>query len=281
MQWPTKRNHALSVETQVLASSRFLASGCFYQVDADVLGIDKSTVCRVLERFCQALVAKKNDFIKFPFTEAKKNENKEKFYKMSGFPSCILAVDGFHVRICTPYVDEDDFVNRKNFHSINVQALTDADCKFADVVVRWPGGTHDSFIFRMSEVKYYLERNHTRLDQGVIVGDSGYALRNYLMTPYENPVNRNQTRFNTTLKTCRSSVDRSIGQLKRRFNCLQSGLRVQPDKACLIIVACVILHNIAKLLDEEDFEGEDESNLSVTQLIPLKILLMGKWCVTI
>ena len=70
--------------------------------------------------FCRELVAKKNDFIKFPFTDAKKDENKEQFYKMGGFPSCILAVDGFHVRICTPYVDEDDFVNRIIFHSITV-----------------------------------------------------------------------------------------------------------------------------------------------------------------
>ena len=37
LQRPTQRNHALSVETQVLASLRFLASGCFYQVDDDVL----------------------------------------------------------------------------------------------------------------------------------------------------------------------------------------------------------------------------------------------------
>ena len=41
--------------------------------------------------------------------------------------------------------------------------LTDADCKFADIVARWPGGTHDSFISQMSEVKYHLERNHTTL----------------------------------------------------------------------------------------------------------------------
>ena len=72
---PTKRNHALSAETQVLASLRFLASGCFYQVDADILGIDKSTVCRIVERFSRALIAKKKDFIKFPFTTAEKDEN--------------------------------------------------------------------------------------------------------------------------------------------------------------------------------------------------------------
>ena len=276
LQRPTRRNHALSVETQVLASLRFLASGCFYQVDADILGIDKSTVCRVLERFCRALLAKKNDFVKFPFTDAEKDENNEKFYKMGGFPSCILAVDGFHVRICTPYEDEDDFVNRKNFHSINVQALTDADCKFADVVARWPGGTHDSFIFRMSEVKYYLERNHTTLDKGVIIGDSGYALKNYLMTPYDNPNDRKKRRYNTTLKACRSSVERSIGQLKRRFTCLKSGLRVQPDKACLIIVACVILHNIAKMLGEEDFEGDDDIEFECDPVDPAQDSTDGK-----
>ena len=71
LQRRTQRNHALSVETQVLASLRFLASGCFNQVDADILGIDKSSVCRVLNCFCRALVAKQNDFVKFPFTDAK------------------------------------------------------------------------------------------------------------------------------------------------------------------------------------------------------------------
>lgn len=118
---PTARNHALSVvEIQVLASLRFLASGCFYQVDADVLGIDKSTVSRVVYQFCQSIVAKKDRFVRFPFTDAEKNENKYKFYKMGGFPSCILCIDGFHVRICTPFEDENSYVNRKGFHSINV-----------------------------------------------------------------------------------------------------------------------------------------------------------------
>ena len=255
---PTRRNHALSVETQVLASMRFLASGCFCRVDADVLGIDKSSVCRVLKGFCEALVSKSDRFLKFPFTDAEKTENKLKFYKMGGFPSCILCVDGFHVRICTPRTDANAFFNRKGYHSINVQAMTDLDYKFAGIVARWPGSTHDSFIFRMSEVNDYLERNHTTLDHGVVTGDSGYALKKFLMTPYEHPRNRPQRRFNTTLKTCRSSVERDI----------QSGLRVQPDKACLYIVACVILHNIAKMLDEVDFEGDDDEDFDCEPVGP-------------
>ena len=78
---PTRRNHDRSVETQVLASMPFLASGCFYQVDADVLGIDKLSVCRVLKGFCEAFVSKSDRFFMFQFTDAEKNENKLKFYK--------------------------------------------------------------------------------------------------------------------------------------------------------------------------------------------------------
>ena len=72
MRRKTRRNHALSVEIQVLASLRFLASGCFYQVDADILGIHKSSVCRVVKEFCEALVSKSDRFIRFPFTGAEK-----------------------------------------------------------------------------------------------------------------------------------------------------------------------------------------------------------------
>ena len=225
-----------------------------------MVGIDESTVCRVVNNFCKSLVSKKNRFIRFPFTDDEKTENKLKFYKMGGFPSCILCIDGFHGKICTPYHDENSFVNRKGFHSINVQAMTGADYRFTDVVVRWPGSVHDSFIFRTSAVYDCLRVNHTTLEKGVMLGDSGYALTNFLMTPYDNPTTRQERRFNITHKTTRSSVERSIGQLKRRFHGLKSGLRVQPEKACLFITACVILHNIAKMLNEVDFDGEDEED---------------------
>ena len=263
---PTRRNHALSVETQVLASLSFLASGCFYQVDADILGIDKSSVCRVVLDFCNSIVSNKERFVKFPFTDEEKNGNKLKFFHIEGFPSCILSIDGFHVRICTPFEDENSFVCRKGYHSINCQTMSDADMKFADFVVRWPGCTHDSFIFRSSEVHDYLRDNHTTLEKGVVLGDSGYALTNFLMTPYENPSTPQQRRFNVAHKTTRCSVERAIGELKRRFSCLKSGLRVQPEKACIYISACMILHHIAKILQEEDFEGDDGEDIECDPL---------------
>ena len=130
---------------------------------------------------------------------------------MGGFPSCIGCIDGFHVRICTPYEDENDYVNRKGWHSINCQAITDADLKFVDAAVRWPGGTHDAFVFQTSNVYDYLEVNHALIDHSVLVGDSGYPLKPYLMVPYDNPVARRKRKFNASLKTTRCSVERAIG----------------------------------------------------------------------
>ena len=179
---------------------------------------------------------------------------------MVGFPSVIGCIDCTHVKIASPHQKERDFVNRKNFHSINVQGVSDQKNRFTDIVARWPGSVHDSFIFRTSNLKRYLDQNQTTIEDGLILGDSGYALSNYLLTPYDNPITRQQRRFNSSQKCARSSVERSFGQLKRRFPALKYGLRVQPEKACLIIGTCFILHNIAIMLNEDPFEEEDDED---------------------
>ena len=37
-------------------------------------------------------------------------------------------------------------MNRKNFHSINTQVICDATLRVTDLVAKWPGSTHDSFV---------------------------------------------------------------------------------------------------------------------------------------
>ena len=97
---------------------------------------------------------------------------------MGGFPSVIAYVDGFHVKMEAPSEHRRDFVNGKGWHSINV--LPDASYKFIDVMVKWPGSTHDSFFFRFSDVKDYLDANHIGISDGLLLGDSGYPLLRYL-----------------------------------------------------------------------------------------------------
>ena len=118
------RNHAVSAEMQVLITLRYLASGSFLQVIGDTfLGFDKSTVSRVVRRVTQALSAKVGDFVKFPSTRAERDEIKQGLFRVGGFPCAIGCIDGTHVRITAPHENEPDFVNRKGYHSINVQAI--------------------------------------------------------------------------------------------------------------------------------------------------------------
>ena len=59
-----------------------------------------------------------------------------------------------------------------------------------------------------------------------------------------------QERFNISLCRTRVVIEQAFGVLKRRFPCLHYGLRVKPDRAAKITVACVILHNIG--LERQD-----------------------------
>ena len=119
----TSRNHALSPTVQVLVALRFFASGSFLQVIGDTLGLSKSTVSRIITNVSTALVQKQRQFIKWPSTEAEILQAKQGFYHKGGFPGVVGCVDGTHIRIQGPSQKESDYVNRKGFHSINVQAI--------------------------------------------------------------------------------------------------------------------------------------------------------------
>ena len=123
LQRQTRRNHALSPTLQVLVALRFFASGSFLQIIGDTVGLPKSTVSRIVTDVSKALVSKQEEFINFPTEPAEVQDVKRGFYEKGGFPGVVGCIDGTHVRIQAPNKNENDYVNRKGFHSINVQAV--------------------------------------------------------------------------------------------------------------------------------------------------------------
>lgn len=122
----TQRSKPLSTLEQVLVTLRFLASGSFLQVVGDTFfAFDKATVSRVVRRVTVALAGKMDQFVKFPRTRDERNEVKQGLHKLAGFPCAIGCVDGTHVEIKGPTENEPDYVNRKGYHSINVQGICD------------------------------------------------------------------------------------------------------------------------------------------------------------
>lgn len=68
------------------------------------------------------------------------------FPRIAAFPDVIGSIDDIQIAIKTPSREEYVFVNRKKFHSINVMDVCNADLKFLDLIAKWPGTTHDSFV---------------------------------------------------------------------------------------------------------------------------------------
>lgn len=64
------------------------------------------------------------------------------------------------------------------------------------------------------------------------------------MTPFPTASTPSQTRYNNAHGKTRCAIERLNGILKRRFACLNY-LHVEPQPACSIILACIVLHNIA------------------------------------
>ncbi len=96
------------------------------EVIGDTMGYDKSTVSRAVENVTNALLTKKDQFLKWP-TQEEIKKSKENFYLRVGFPGVFGCIDGTHVRKQAPSDNEPTYVNRKGWHSINVQAICSHD----------------------------------------------------------------------------------------------------------------------------------------------------------
>ncbi|KAK6172692.1 hypothetical protein SNE40_016303 [Patella caerulea] len=125
------------------------------------------------------------NFIKFPVGEDAKRVM-EGFRKIAGFPKVLGCVDGTQIKIATPTENENDFINRKGVHALNVQMICDSKFRITSLCANWPGSVHDSRIWRQCELNNQFQNG---IHDGLLLGDSGYPCLKYLMTPFLNPSN--------------------------------------------------------------------------------------------
>ncbi|XP_049430488.1 putative nuclease HARBI1 [Epinephelus fuscoguttatus] len=131
-----------------------------------------------------------------------------------------------------------------------------------DLVARWPGSTHDARILRESALYQDFEAGRVT---GLLLGDSGYPLKRWLMTPLIAPRTAQEHNYNMKHASTRNIVERCIGVLKRRFHCLHGEMRMHPERVCVVIAAAAVLHNICikkriPLPRQEDVVPEVDEN---------------------
>nr|CAI5858546.1 unnamed protein product [Callosobruchus analis] len=84
----------------------------------------------------------------------------KKFYEKYQFPGVVGIIDYTHVAITTSYGEyqENDCVNRKNYHSVNVQLICDENLKIMNVDARFQGSCNDIHIWKQSSVSKIMEQ---------------------------------------------------------------------------------------------------------------------------
>ncbi|WAR30054.1 LOW QUALITY PROTEIN: HARB1-like protein [Mya arenaria] len=174
---------------------------CLFSEVADTHGVSRSSVCRIIHGFVDDVI-NNVDNIKFPVQRDDQMSVKRGFYRKCKFPNIVLfSVDGTLVPILAPTANEESFVCRKGFHAINCQTVASSDLRFIDIVAKWPGPSHDAVspifnLFSLQYAMYYIYMyDYLEADlEAVLLGDSGYPLRRYLITPILHPSNENEER---------------------------------------------------------------------------------------
>ncbi|XP_017479894.1 PREDICTED: putative nuclease HARBI1 isoform X1 [Rhagoletis zephyria] len=219
----SQRRHAVPSHVIILSALRFFATGSFQRsVGQDSLSaLSQTSVSRCVQVVATALNNIAHRHIKFP-----KREDfpalKIKFMEKYQFPGIIGLIDGTHIKISAPKKEiEHVYYCRKGGHSKNVMIICDADYIVLSASARFGGTAHDSYVWRRSRACRALEELYEAGERDFwLLGDSGYPLQPWLMTPISATSCTAEERYNIAHKSTRALVERCIGLLKSRFRCL-------------------------------------------------------------
>ncbi|XP_063915611.1 putative nuclease HARBI1 [Zophobas morio] len=233
-----RRNHALTAEQQLLLTLHWLGNGAQMHGIAIMHGVRKSTVCRSIKKVVNIIID--TMFEEEVIWPENTQDIAMEFLRKGGFPCVCGCVDGTLINIDSPSNHEEVYLTQ-----IGLEASTIPESFETPQFIE--GLNKDGGFFQ--------EQSFWDL------GDSAYATRPWLMTPlHRNPGAENERRYNNAHKLTRKLVEDSYGILKEKCPCLNH-LRANPEKAARIVLACAILHNVAKIIGREDhYPNREEMN---------------------
>ncbi|KAL2323911.1 hypothetical protein Fmac_022969 [Flemingia macrophylla] len=260
----------LSLNDQVAIALRRLSSGESLSTIGDSFRMNQSTVSQVTWKFVEAMEERGLHHLSWPSTDMEMEEIKCKFESIQGLSNCCGAIDSTHIMMTLPSVDtlNSVWLDREKNCSMVLQAVVDPALRFRDIVTGWPGSVSDEHVLQSSSF-FKLAEEGKRLNGGTktlpdgtvvreyIIGDAGFPLLPWLVTPYEGKGLSNvQVEFNKRVVATQMVAKKALARLKEMWRIIQ-GVMWKPDKHKLprIILVCCILHNI--VIDMEDEVLED------------------------
>ena len=226
---------------------------------------------------CREYVSDVNFFNNVLFNETNARHIRNKFNTTSNgiLSGCVGALDGWLVRIRCPTLSEvpnpGKYISRKGFFAINVQAIVDKDKRILWRHIGSLGSSHDSPVFKESFLARYLDE-HVReiIRKGIyLVGDSAYALRPYLLVPFDNAKPQSkEDGFNYYLSKNRIYVECAFGEIDRRWGIFWKPLEGTLKRHTYTIDAAIRLHNfiVDHRLEEDDADKDMDEEYELNRL---------------
>ncbi|XP_055838966.1 putative nuclease HARBI1 [Episyrphus balteatus] len=173
------RKRITGLELKLLFTLWILSKQETFLSAGDRFHIAKSSAHKAFCEILDVLCAFTGDYIKWP-SPSQYNSISQAFREKSGgrIPGIIGAIDGCHIQIKQPLRNPIDYDNRKNTHSVILQAVCDHRAVFTDVCVGAPGRLHNARVFRNSPLSSEIDRLVP--DEYHLVGDTAYPLKKTL-----------------------------------------------------------------------------------------------------
>lgn len=141
-----------------------------------------------------------------------------------------------------------------------LMALVDSNYKFIFADIGGQGRISDGGIFRNTVLWDKICNNSLNLPAPqplpgsvvdipyVFLGDGAFALGMNIMKPYpgNHDINSPERKFNKKLSSARVIVENTFGILSSKFRVFKSPIELSPEKASVVTMTCILLHNYLK-----------------------------------
>lgn len=256
----------------IIICFRYLASGATFSSLALYFARGISTIADIVAETTKLIwITLQSEYMAIPSTEKWKNIA-SRFYEIWNMPNCLGAMDGKHIKIQQlPNSGSTNF-NYKNYHSIILFAICDADGLFIMIETGYAGRNSDGGIFKSSALRYWLERDGINIPSAAtlpydssqqqvpyfFVADNAFPLTRRVLRPYPMARITNEKRiYNYRHSRARKTIECAFGMMTQKFQVFLTPIRTSYETINNIVKAASVLHNFIRLKDGQQYSAVD------------------------
>lgn len=143
---------------------------------------------------------------------------------------------------------------------MNIQVICDKKQRILWSSIGAKGSSHDSTVFKNSALyKYLMDKADYLYERGMyLVGDSAYALRGFILCPYDNTkAGSQEDNYNFFQSSQRIHIECTFGEIISRFGIFWRPLEGSLSQHKYTIEACFRIHNLI-VNDREEMKNRGE-----------------------